>query len=226
MKVTCENINKSYRIDKHNSIDVLKNINLEINDNSFIALSGASGAGKSTLLHIIGAMDEADNGSILFSKSDIIIDLKTYPKNKIPEFRNKHIGFIFQFHHLLPEFSAIENVMMPLLIKGEKISEAKIKALKLMDITGVSHRSTHKPMELSGGEQQRIAIARALINNPDLLIADEPTGNLDEKNSEIVLDLITNLRNEFKITCLIATHSNIVSERADTIITMKDGMIV
>jgi len=116
--------------------------------------------------------------------------------------------------------------MMPLLIKGEKISEAKIKALKLMDITGVSHRSTHKPMELSGGEQQRIAIARALINNPDLLIADEPTGNLDEKNSEIVLDLITNLRNEFKITCLIATHSNIVSERADTIITMKDGMIV
>jgi ABC-type lipoprotein export system ATPase subunit len=226
MLLNCKNIEKSYKTKGDNVLHVLKNISLSIQETSYIALQGASGAGKSTLLHILGGLDAPDSGEVNYNDGKNDYDLYKLNDNEIADFRNRNIGFIFQFHHLLPEFSALENVMLPKLIAGENQKVAYAKAMELMELTGISDRAAHRPNELSGGEQQRIAIARALIQQPKILLADEPTGNLDETNTIKFLELLSKLRIEYNLTCLIATHSSLVANYADSIINMKDGKII
>jgi lipoprotein-releasing system ATP-binding protein len=204
---------------------VLKGLSLTIEQGEFIAFMGPSGAGKSTLLHILGLLDFPDSGSIQYTLSGNVFSQSSMKKGKSAELRNKHIGFIFQFHHLLPEFTALENIMMPALIGGMAMSKAKSKAMILAEQVGMSHRIEHRPSELSGGEQQRIAIARSLMNDPEIIIADEPTGNLDSANTIAVLELIRKIRQERSLTLLIATHSMDVARMAERIITLRDGVI-
>lgn len=226
MLLHCRNIEKSYKTKGTNVLHVLKNISFGIAESSYIALQGASGAGKSTLLHILGGLDAPDSGEVNYNDGSRDYNLYKLEDNEIADFRNRNIGFIFQFHHLLPEFSAIENVMLPKLIAGENQKNAYSKAMELMELTGIADRSHHRPNELSGGEQQRVAIARALIQQPKILLADEPTGNLDETNAIKFLELLTKLRKEYNLTCLIATHSSLVAHYAETVINMKDGKII
>lgn len=219
-------IEKSFSINRTNDTSVLKSVSLEVNQGEFVALMGPSGVGKSTLLYILGSLDNPDKGEI-----ELITSNKSYQYSKlnsdaIAEMRNKEIGFIFQYHHLLPEFTALENVMMPAMIAGTNQDNLKLKAKELLERVGVSHREEHKPMELSGGEQQRVAIARALINSPSIVFADEPTGNLDTQNSEKVLELIESIRQEYGLTFVVATHSLQVAEIADRVLQMKDGKII
>ena len=182
---------------------------------------GASGAGKSTLLHILSGLDNADEGEVKIKGTNIF----SLSDDKLSKFRNKHIGFVFQFHHLLPEFDAIENVAIPLMIFGEtKLNSAK-RAEELLALVGMSERLHHKPAELSGGEQQRVAVARALANNPDIIFADEPTGNLDSVNSEALHKLFVKLRDELKVTFLIVTHNQQLVGLGDKVFEMKDGVI-
>ena len=223
--ITADSIIKSYSMHSMHDTPVLKGITLTIEQGEFIAFMGPSGAGKSTLLHILGLLDHPDSGSIQYQLSGTIIAQSSMKKAVSAELRNKHIGFIFQFHHLLPEFSALENIMMPALIAGIGMSKAKSKALTLAEQVGMSHRIDHRPSELSGGEQQRIAIARALMNDPEIIIADEPTGNLDSANTLAVLELIRTIRQERSLTLLIATHSMDVARMAERIITLRDGVI-
>lgn len=224
--VSASGITKSYSLDKSGDRPVLSGIEFEAQKGEFVALVGPSGAGKSTLLHIIGLLDKPDSGDIQYLFDEKKLQYSLLTKKEITEIRNKKVGFVFQFHHLLPEFSAIENVMMPGLLADISIDIVRKSAKELMERVGVGHRSEHKPSELSGGEQQRIAIARALINKPQLLLADEPTGNLDTANTASVLDLLKNLRHEYNLTCIIATHSNQVADLADRVLTMKDGKII
>jgi lipoprotein-releasing system ATP-binding protein len=219
-------ITKSYSLENKGDRPVLSGINFSVNTGEFLALVGPSGAGKSTLLHLIGLLDIADSGTIDLTLKSGIYSYTSLSKKVQTELRNSHIGFIFQFHHLLPEFSAIENVMMPRLLAGISKQECLADAKILMERVGVSHRENHKPSELSGGEQQRVAIARALINKPQLLLADEPTGNLDTANTESVLELLQSVRQEYNVTCIVATHSQQVASLADRILVMKDGKIV
>lgn len=219
-------ITKSYSLENKGDRPVLSGINFSVNKGEFLALVGPSGAGKSTLLHLIGLLDIADSGTIDLSLESGTYSYSSLSKKVQTELRNSHIGFIFQFHHLLPEFSAIENVMMPRLLAGISKQESLAEAKTLMKRVGVSHRETHKPSELSGGEQQRVAIARALINKPQLLLADEPTGNLDTANTESVLELLQSVRREYNVTCIVATHSQQVASLADRVLVMKDGKIV
>lgn len=204
----------------------MKNISLGIEESSYIALQGASGAGKSTLLHILGGLDAPDSGLVNWNDGTEDFDIYKLDDNHLANFRNRNIGFIFQFHHLLPEFSALENVMLPKLIAGESHKTAQAKAFELMELTGIADRGHHRPNELSGGEQQRVAIARALIQQPKILLADEPTGNLDEANTIKFLELLSKLRIEYNLTCLIATHSSLVAQYAEKVINMKDGKII
>lgn len=219
-------ITKSYSLENKGDRPVLSGINFSVNTGEFLALVGPSGAGKSTLLHLIGLLDIADSGTIDLTLKSGTYSYTSLSKKVQTELRNFHIGFIFQFHHLLPEFSAIENVMMPRLLAGISKQECLADAKILMERVGVSHRENHKPSELSGGEQQRVAIARALINKPQLLLADEPTGNLDTANTESVLELLQSVRREYNVTCIVATHSQQVASLADRILVMKDGKIV
>jgi lipoprotein-releasing system ATP-binding protein len=219
-------ITKSYSLENKGDRPVLSGINFSVNTGEFLALVGPSGAGKSTLLHLIGLLDIADSGTIDLTLKSGTYSYTSLSKKVQTELRNSHIGFIFQFHHLLPEFSAIENVMMPRLLAGISKQECLAEAKILMERVGVSHRENHKPSELSGGEQQRVAIARALINKPQLLLADEPTGNLDTANTESVLELLQSVRREYNVTCIVATHSQQVASLADRILVMKDGKIV
>ncbi len=224
MIIQATDLKKSYYNGK-NATEVIKGINLNVHHGEYLALVGPSGAGKSTLLYLISSLEKTDSGKILFnldSSSFNIIDLN---KEKIAEIRNKYIGFIFQFHHLMPEFNALENVMIPGMIAGTAKAKLKEKALYLLDKVGVSHRLDHKPSELSGGEQQRVAIARSLINNPKILFADEPTGNLDTKNSESFLELISTIKKEYNLTVVTATHSKEIAAAADRIVTIEDGYI-
>jgi lipoprotein-releasing system ATP-binding protein len=224
MIIQATDLKKSYYNGK-NATEVIKGINLDVHHGEYLALVGPSGAGKSTLLYLISSLEKTDSGKILFnldSSSFNIIDLN---KEKIAEIRNKYIGFIFQFHHLMPEFNALENVMIPGMIAGTAKAKLKEKALYLLDKVGVSHRLDHKPSELSGGEQQRVAIARSLINNPKILFADEPTGNLDTKNSESFLELISTIKKEYNLTVVTATHSKEIAAAADRIVTIEDGYI-
>ena len=207
---------------KYGSLTVLKSVNVSIKKGEILGITGPSGAGKSTLLQILGTLDFAENGSIEFDGKDL---LSLSPK-KIAKFRNENIGFIFQFHHLLPEFTALENVCMPALISGLEKKDAEEKALKLLKTLGLEHRINHKPNELSGGEQQRVSVARALINNPSVIFADEPSGNLDTENARDLHQLFHSLRDEYGQTVVIVTHNHELANMADRVIEMRDGQIV
>jgi lipoprotein-releasing system ATP-binding protein len=203
-------------------LKVLKGISLEIRDGEIISIVGASGAGKSTLLHILGTLDKSDSGFIEIDN----VRVDGLSDKKISEFRNRHIGFVFQFHHLLPEFTAIENVCIPGFIKGGSRNETVEKARELMDILGLSARLKHKPSELSGGEQQRVAIARALINDPGVILADEPSGNLDSSSAMELHKLFFSLRERFRQTYVIVTHNTELAGMADRKLTIRDGLII
>jgi lipoprotein-releasing system ATP-binding protein len=207
---------------KYGSLTVLKSVNVSIKKGEILGITGPSGAGKSTLLQILGTLDFAENGSLEFEGKDL---LSLSPK-KIAKFRNENIGFIFQFHHLLPEFTALENVCMPALISGLEKKDAEEKALKLLKTLGLEHRTNHKPNELSGGEQQRVSVARALINNPSVIFADEPSGNLDTENARDLHQLFHSLRDEYGQTFVIVTHNHELANMADRVIEMRDGQIV
>ena len=209
-------IHKSY-----GSLEVLKGIDLHINKKEIVSIVGASGAGKSTLLHIIGTLDKADRGQLLIDETEV----NKLNDTDLAAFRNRKIGFVFQFHHLLPEFTAIENICIPAFIGGMGKKEATEKALKLLDYLNLTARKDHKPSELSGGEQQRIAVARALINSPAVVLADEPSGNLDSKSAEELHRLFFRLRNEMNQTFVIVTHNPTLAAMSDRTITIKDGRI-
>ncbi|WP_251620300.1 ABC transporter ATP-binding protein [Odoribacter lunatus] len=205
----------------YGELQVLKGITLEVKENEIITIVGASGAGKSTLLHIIGTLDTPDSGEIWFDD----INISSLSSNKLATFRNNNIGFVFQFHHLLPEFTALENVCMPAWIKGISKKAAEKKAIELLELMGLKERIFHKPNELSGGEQQRVSVARALINQPKVILADEPSGNLDTQTKNDLHQLFFTLREELKQTFIIVTHDNELAEMADRKIKLKDGKI-
>jgi lipoprotein-releasing system ATP-binding protein len=210
-------LSKSY-----GSLKVLKSVDISIGKGEILSITGPSGAGKSTLLQILGTLDSFDTGTLKYDDSDISV-LKP---NEIANFRNNNIGFIFQFHHLLPEFTALENVCMPALIQGMNKSDAESKALKLLDKLGLKNRLNHKPNELSGGEQQRVSVARALVNSPSIIFADEPSGNLDTENAKDLHELFLKLRDELGHSFVIVTHNNELATMADRLIEMKDGQII
>lgn len=214
-------LKKSYQSNKKNKLEVLKNISLEIEENKISVIVGASGAGKSTLLHLLGGLDRPESGTVLYEKKNIF----DYNNEKLAKFRNENMGFVFQFHHLLPEFTASENVSIPQMIKGVGLKEASKNSLRLLEIVGLRDRADHKPAELSGGEQQRVAVARALANDPKIIFADEPTGNLDSANSESIHKLLFELRDNFKKTFVIVTHNPELMKLADVIFEIKDGII-
>lgn len=203
------------------SLQVLKGIDLHIDKGEVVSIVGPSGAGKTTLLQIIGTLDKPDSGQIIIDGTDV----SSLSRKKLSEFRNQHIGFVFQFHQLLPEFTALENIMIPAFIAGKSRSEAKKKAEELLDFMGLSDRAGHKPSELSGGEKQRVAVARALINNPAVILADEPSGSLDSKNKEELHQLFFNLRDKFGQTFVIVTHDEHLARITDRTIAMRDGML-
>lgn len=210
-------INKSY-----GKLHILKGVDLEVKRGEIVTIVGASGAGKSSLLNILGTLDSPDSGKLFIDK----IEVSNLNNKNLSAFRNQKIGFIFQFHHLLVEFNAIENVCIPAFIAGVPRAEAEKKAKGLLEMLGLGDRTTHKPAELSGGEQQRVAVARALINNPTLIFADEPSGNLDSKNALELHELFIKLRNDFNQTFVIVTHNQELSDMSDRTILMKDGSIV
>jgi lipoprotein-releasing system ATP-binding protein len=220
--LSTEDLIKTYQTTKKTKLEVLKSISLEIEEKKISVIIGASGAGKSTLLHLLGGLDRPDSGKVFFDSKNIF----DFSEEKLAKFRNKNIGFVFQFHHLLPEFTALENVAIPQMINGTSLSKALKKAEKLIGTVGLDERINHKPAELSGGEQQRIAVARALSNDPSIILADEPTGNLDSANSEAIHKIIIDLRDKFDKTFLIVTHNNSLVNLADKVFEMKDGKIV
>ena len=217
MMLSAKGIKKSY-----DTLQILKGIDLEIAEAEVISIVGSSGAGKTTLLQILGTLDTPDAGNILIAGTDPF----SLSSKKLAVFRNESIGFIFQFHQLLPEFTALENVIMPALIKGLNITDAKKEGLKLLDKIGLSERAEHKPSELSGGEQQRVAVCRSLINRPKVIFADEPSGNLDSQNSSELHNLFFQLRDEFKQTFVIVTHNESLANMTDRKLVMKDGLII
>jgi lipoprotein-releasing system ATP-binding protein len=206
---------------KYGTLDVLKGVDLHISEAEVVSIVGSSGAGKTTLLTILGTLDRPSSGEILFND----INITSLNDKKLAAFRNQHIGFVFQFHHLLPEFTAIENVCIPAFINKVAKKEAELKANKLLDLLGVKTRANHKPSELSGGEQQRVAVARALINNPKVIFADEPSGNLDSENAQNLHQLFFKLRDELKQTIVVVTHNETLANMADRKLVMKDGLI-
>ena len=213
-------ISKKYA--EANQLTVLKGIDLEVAEGEIISIVGASGAGKSTLLHILGTLDRADEGTVEIKG----IRLETLSAAQLASFRNKYIGFVFQFHHLLPEFTALENVCIPALIAGKSRVSIESRAKELLDSLNLSHRFSHKPGMLSGGEQQRVAVARALINNPAIILADEPSGNLDSESAQMLHELFFTLRNQFNQTFIIATHNAELANKADRKLSIRDGKIL
>jgi len=217
-----KNLIKSYQNTKKVKLEVLRSVNIEIEEKKISVIVGASGAGKSTLLHIMGGLDRPDSGEVYFNNQNIF----SFTDDKLAKFRSNNIGFIFQFHHLLPEFTALENVVVPQMITGTVFNAASHKARELLEAVGMSERMHHKPAELSGGEQQRVAVARALANDPDIILADEPTGNLDSENSEAVHKILLNLRDNLGKTFVIVTHNPELVNLADMVYEIKDGNII
>lgn len=215
-----DNLYKNYSFDKRN-IEVLKGIDLEIYEGEIIAIMGPSGVGKSTLLHILGVLDRPTSGRVFIDD----IDIFNYVDSKLAEYRNKTVGFVFQFHHLLPEFSALENVMMPGMIAGINNDTVRTRAIELLTEVGLEERLDHRPDELSGGEQQRVAVARALINSPRLLLADEPSGNLDRQSAEALHKLFWELNQKLNQTLIIVTHNVELAQRANRVIELFDGRV-
>lgn len=218
--IVLDNLSKTF-IKDGNSIEVLKNLNLEIKKGESVAILGVSGAGKSTLIHILGTLDHPTSGRFSINGQNIF----EWKEKEISRFRNTHIGFIFQFNNLLPEFNALENTMMPALISGLPKKQAAQRARELLEDVGLEHRLNHKPGELSGGEQQRVAIARALIMEPDILLADEPTGNLDMETGKKIEDILVNLNATKTITLIVVTHNQMLAERMSSRIGLRDGII-
>lgn len=210
-------IKKSY-----GSLPILKGVDFSVEKGEIVSIIGASGAGKSTLLHILGSLDKADDGIVELNGTR----LDKLSGELLSVFRNQNIGFIFQFHHLLPEFTALENICIPAFIAKKSKKQAEVKALELLDLFGLRDRAQHKPNQLSGGEQQRISVARALINNPAIVLADEPSGNLDSANAAALHQLFVRLRDEFNQTFVIVTHNEHLAEISDRVVTMKDGLII
>ena len=208
-------------IKQYDHLTVLKGVDISIRKGEIVSIVGSSGAGKSTLLHILGTLDKADKGEIILNGQH----LESLNGSKLSAFRNKHIGFVFQFHHLLPEFTALENVCSPGWIAGEKKKDVVTKATGLLKTLGLQNRLENKPQQLSGGEQQRVAVARALINSPSIIMADEPTGNLDSANARDLHQLFIDLRNQFNQTFLIVTHNEELAKMSDRVLQMKDGLI-
>lgn len=215
--ISVENIRKSF-----GNLEVLKGISFDVDKSEMISIVGESGAGKTTLLQIIGSLLKPDSGKVIIDN----IDCHSLPEKKIAEFRNKYIGFVFQFHHLLPEFTALENTCMPAYIKNESKKSTEKKAGDLLSRLGLDDRINHKPSELSGGEKQRVATARALINNPSVILADEPSGNLDSRNSVEIYNIFKSLREDFDQTFIIVTHNDEHASLTDRKLTMKDGIIL
>lgn len=214
--IKIENITKSF-----GSLQVLKGVNLEIPKGEVVSIVGPSGAGKTTLLQLIGALDTPDGGVIYFNGENLC----SMGRNRLAAFRNTHIGFVFQFHQLLPEFTALENIMIPALIAGKSRTEAANRAMELLQLMGLSARAHHKPSQMSGGENQRIAVARALVNNPDVILADEPSGSLDSHNKEELHKLFFDLRDRFGQTFIIVTHDEKLAQITDRTVHMVDGLV-
>jgi lipoprotein-releasing system ATP-binding protein len=217
-----ENLVKTFTNTKEIKLEILKSISLEIVEGKITLIVGASGAGKSTLLHLLGGLDKPDEGKIYFNNENILI----FSEDKLAKFRSKNIGFVFQFHHLLPEFTAAENVAIPQMIMGKSLNNSINKAYELLNEVGLIERKDHKPAELSGGEQQRVAVARALANDPSIILADEPTGNLDSANSKIISELITHLNSKYNKTFVVVTHNKEMLGIANQVYEMKDGKII
>lgn len=207
---------------KFSTVEALKGVSLEVAQKEIVAIVGKSGAGKSTLLQILGTLMPADSGKVEIAGKDI----STLNERELAAFRNRHIGFVFQFHHLLPEFTALENIMMPALIGGQSSAEARQRAVELLDLVGLTDRANHKPVQLSGGEQQRVAIARALICRPSVVLADEPTGNLDSTNRDEIQRLLMDVRDKFGQTIVMVTHDMALADSVDRKIVMSDGRIL
>lgn len=214
--IHAKNIFKSF-----DTLQVLKGVDLDVYKGEIVSIVGPSGAGKTTLLQILGTLDKADAGAIAIDE----VNISQLTENQLATFRNKHIGFIFQFHQLLPEFSALENVMIPGLIGGEEASKVRLRAIELLHFLGLAERIEHKPSEMSGGEKQRVAVARALINNPALILADEPSGSLDSKNKHELHQLLFDLRDKFGLTVVIVTHDKELAEISDRVVKMRDGVV-
>ncbi|MFT4152806.1 ABC transporter ATP-binding protein [Parafilimonas sp.] len=215
--LAAKNIKKNY-----GQVEVLKGVDISINNGEIVSIVGSSGAGKSTLLHILGTLDVPDAGGIFINS----VPVHSLKGKRLADFRNHHIGFVFQFHHLLPEFTALENVCIPSWVAGNSKKQAAQQAIQLLETLGLKDRIDNKPSQLSGGEQQRVAVARALINKPDIVFADEPTGNLDSVHAKELHELFVQLRNQFKQTFLIVTHNEEMAQMSDRILHMKDGVIV
>ena len=215
--ITVTHLNKSY-----GTLQVLRDVNLAIQQGEIVSIVGASGAGKTTLLQILGTLDKPDNGHILYGD----VDITTLGDSALARFRNRHIGFVFQFHNLLPEFTALENVCLPALIAGKSMKEAVDEAMPLLQFLNIEARASHKPAQLSGGEQQRFAVARALINKPTVVLADEPSGNLDTKHAAELHDLFFRLRDQYKQTFVIVTHNTLLAAKSDRQIELRDGQVV
>ena len=218
--IQIQDLHKSFMLGNQ-TVEVLRGINLDMKRGEMVAIAGASGAGKSTLLHIMGTLDRPTQGTLFYDGQNLL----DYSESALAEFRNQRIGFVFQFHHLLPEFTALENTYLPALIQKQAKTQAVDTAKKLLTEVGLAHRFHHKPGELSGGEQQRVAVARALIRNPELVLADEPTGNLDTHTGEALFDLLRNLNQKRSTAFVIVTHNEKLSAQSDRLIHIQDGLI-
>lgn len=218
----CESITKSFSSRSGSGeLQILRGVDLELKSGEIISIVGSSGSGKSTLLHIIGGLDKPTSGTLFWNGRPIY----STSQEELADLRNRTVGFVFQFHHLLPEFTALENVMMPCLIRGDHFAKASERASYLLDLFGLSERLQHRPSQLSGGEQQRVSLARALANKPEMILADEPTGNLDEKNTDTILNLLFNLRETENISIILITHEKEIAKRCDTIYTLSNGVL-